>query len=183
MPRFILALPSDRRHLPLLAFLGVALVLLVSVFYIANIPIKVDGDSMYPTLHHGDRVLVSRGYDTPQRGDIVSFSAVISGERDTLMKRVVAIAGDTVEVHGDSILVNGIAEQGGYPISIGAETFRVAPLVVPEGHVYVAGDNRPFSLDSRFFGPVSIADIRGEAFYRYSPVTRLGRIDYEGGRP
>ncbi len=183
VPRFIPTLPSDRKHLPLLAALSVLLIGLLLIFNVLNTVVKVDGDSMFPTLHNGDRVLVSRGYDVAQRGDIISFAALIDGRRDTLIKRVVALGGDTVEVIGDTVVVNGIKDAETYPVLKGSGLFRIAPFRVPAGTVYVMGDNRPVSLDSRFFGPVYLSDIRGEARYIFSPVTRFRRIDETAGRP
>ena len=183
MPHFVPTLPSDRRHIPLLTVLVLALITVISVFYIANIVVKVDGESMLPTLQHGDRVLVTRGHGIVQRGDIVSFSAVIDGKKDRLIKRVVALGGDTVEVSGDTILVNGAPESGAYDYINGDEAFHIGPLSIPARSVYVLGDNRPVSLDSRFFGPVELDQVRGKAVYVISPVTRFKRIDATGGRP
>ncbi|TDB39922.1 MAG: signal peptidase I [Actinobacteria bacterium] len=183
MPRFIPTLPSDRKHIPLLVTLALALALLVSIFYVANTAIKVDGDSMLPGFRNGDRVLITRGYSQPARGDVISFSAVISGKPDELIKRVVALGGDTVEVFGDSVRINGRPEPTTYPVIMGAESFHIEPFTVPAGSVYVLGDNRPVSLDSRFFGPVRLSDVKGKARWIFSPVTRLRRIDAAAGRP
>lgn len=177
MARFIPTLPSDRKRLPLIVALVVALAVVVTVFYVLNTAAKVDGDSMLPGLRNGDRVLITRGYRTPRRGDIVSFSAVIGGQPDTLIKRVVALAGDVVEVNGDSIRINGAPEPGGYQVLKGAEVFHIEPLTVPSGSVYVLGDNRAVSLDSRFFGPVALKNVKGEAVYLFSPIHRFRRID------
>lgn len=183
MARFIPTLPSDRKRVPLIITLVVALAAVVTVFYVLNTAAKVDGDSMLPGLRNGDRILVTRGYRAPRPGDIISFSAVISGKPDTLIKRVVALAGDVVEVNGDSILVNGGAEPGGYQVLKGSEAFHIEPFTVPAGSVYVLGDNRPISLDSRFFGPVALKDVKGKAVYLFSPINRFRRIDAASGRP
>jgi len=183
VPRFIPTLPSDRKHLPLLLALVVLFAVLVSVFYVSNTAIKVDGDSMLPSLMSGDHLLVTRGYTQPARGDVVSFSAVISGKPDDLIKRVVAIGGDTVEVFGDTVLINGQPEPTTYQRITGTESFHIKPFSVPAGSVYVLGDNRPVSLDSRFFGPVRLADVKGRARFIFSPITRFRRIDAAAGRP
>ncbi len=183
MPRFIPTLPTDRDHLPLIGALIILLLALVLVFYGFNTAVKVDGDSMLPGLANGDRVLVSRGYDFAQRGDIISFSAVIDGKRDSLIKRVVAIGGDVVEVTGDTITVNGKPESGGYSIMRVAEDIHLGPFTVPIGSVYVLGDNRPVSLDSRFFGAVPLTDVKGKAVFVFSPITHIRRIDVASGRP
>ncbi len=183
MPRFIPTLPSDRRHIPLLTVLVLALITVVSVFYVVNVVVKVDGESMLPALQDGDRILVTRNRDLLQRGDIVSFSVVIDGKKDRLLKRVVALGGDTVEVNGDTILVNGVPEAGTYDFIVGGENFHIGPISIPARSVYVLGDNRPVSLDSRFFGPVELDNVRGKAVYVISPITNFKRIDATGERP
>ncbi len=183
MPRFIPTLPSDRKHLPLLLALAILLASLLAVFYVANTVIKVDGDSMLPGLRSGDRILVTRGYRQAARGDVISFSAVIAGQPDELIKRVVALSGDTVEVFGDRVVVNGAPEPTTYSLVMGTESFHIEPFTVPPDSVYVLGDNRPVSLDSRFFGPVRLADVKGRALLIFSPITRLRRIDAAAGRP
>lgn len=179
-PRFIPTLPSDRRHLPLLIVLSVALAILVTVLYVTHDTAKVDGPSMEPTLLHGDRILINKGYDAPVRGDVVSFDATISGVPDTLIKRVVAVPGDTVEVFGDRVLVNGSEPSFDNTVLIGDEQFHIVPFTVPAGTVYVLGDNRPVSLDSRFIGLIPLGDIRGRVVWIFSPVTRFRRIDAKG---
>ncbi len=179
-PRFIPTLPSDRRHLPLLLILVVALAVLVTVLYVTHDAETVSGPSMEPTLLSGDRILITKGYSRPARGDIVSFAAVISGKPDTLIKRVVAIPGDSVEVFGDRIFVNGTESPFDSVVIIGNEQFHLGPMDVAAETVYVAGDNRPVSLDSRFIGPVPLANIKGRAVWIFSPVTRVRRIDASG---
>lgn len=176
-PRFIPTLPSDWRHLPLLFVLIVSFTVLITVLYVTHDFAKVDGDSMEPALRSGDRVLITKGYDTPRRGDIISFRATISGAPDVLIKRVVAIPGDSVEILGDRAVVNGEVSPFDAGTLVGSEDLRIAPFTVPEGTVYVLGDNRAVSLDSRFIGPVKIASIRGAVTWIISPVTRFRRID------
>lgn len=154
--------------------------ILITVLYVTHDFAKVDGASMEPTLRSGDRVLITKGYDTPRRGDIISFRATISGEPDVLIKRVVAIPGDSVEVVGDQAFVNGEVSPFDAGTIQGSEGFHIAPLTVPEGSVYVLGDNRAVSLDSRFIGPVLIGSIRGAVTWVFSPVTHFRRIDANG---
>lgn len=183
MPRFIPVLPTDRRYIPLVGILIVLLTVIVMVFFVVNTAVKVDGDSMLPGLHSGDHVLVTRGYRSPMRGDIVSLSIMIEGEPDSLIKRVIGIPGDTVEIFGDRVTVNGAPEPTWYETAMGAEAFHLGPLVVPEGTVYVLGDNREISMDSRFFGAVKLSHVRGRAIYLFSPISRMRRIDATAGRP
>lgn len=183
MPRFIPVLPTDRRYLPLVGSLVVVLTVVVMVFFVSNRAVRVDGESMLPGLHNGDHILVSRGYRSPVRGDIVSVTIVIEGEADSIIKRVVGLPGDTIEVFGDRITINGAPEPTWYATAMGSENFHLGPLVVPEGTVYVLGDNRAVSMDSRFFGAVKLSHVSGRAIYLFSPVSRIRRIDATARRP
>lgn len=169
---------SDRRFLfalPALVFILAAIVtLLYGVFSVT----VVDGDSMNPTLSHGERILVTRGYSAPVRGDVISFRATEeSGRTVRVLKRVVAVQGDTVEVRGDVAYVNGSLSEVAPRARIGDRPMRFGPLIVPEGHVFVLGDNRPISLDSRFIGPVPMDSVIGRAAFVILPVTRIRDVD------
>ncbi|MDI6900426.1 MAG: signal peptidase I [Anaerosomatales bacterium] len=175
--RFIPFRDSDRRHLPLLAILTALLVVVVLVFVVIYRPAVVSGDSMYPTLHDADRVLFTRDYTEPRRGDIVLAAALRNGMPVRIIKRVVAVSGDTVEVQGDCILVNGEPEPHRDLTRRACEYPRIGPLVVPEGRVFLAGDNRPASIDSRLIGTVDVGDIAGRAAAIFAPVHRVRLID------
>lgn len=131
----------------------------------------VSGSSMYSTLHDGDRVLVNklsyRMHD-PRRGDVVVLKTLESvGERD-LIKRVVALPGETVEYRSCVLYVDGRTVSEPYldpkvvtPNNCGGDQ---GALTVPEDTVFVLGDNRGGSKDSRDLGPISYDDIIGRAF-------------------
>lgn len=175
--RFIPFRERDNRYVPLLVFLSIVLVSLWFTFGVAFRAEKVDGDSMRDTLMTGDRMLVTRGYATPARGDIVSADVVIQGQPDRILKRVVGLPGDTIEVRGDSVWVNGLLASWPGVITGSADRFHLGPFEVPPRHLYVLGDNRPVSLDSRYIGPIPLDQVRGKAVAVYLPVTRIGRID------
>ncbi len=181
--RFILFRDRDRRHLPLLAILVALLTVIVLVFAVIYRPTVVSGDSMYPTLHDADLILITRDYTEPQRGDIVLAAALRNGMPVTIIKRVVAIAGDTVEVHGDCVMVNGEPEPERDLTRRACEYPRLGPLVVPEGRVFLAGDNRPVSIDSRLIGTVAVTDITGRAVAVFAPVHRVHLIDARSTSP
>ena len=146
----------------LLVFLASLTYLLFGfVFRISN----VYGESMYPTLHHGAALLLRGAGYTPKRGDIVVFRSDNYGE--ALVKRVVALGGESVFVDAASgdVYINGQFLEEDYiekePLNKG--TGRV--VNVPEGYIFVLGDNRNFSSDSRTFGPVPVEDITGGVIY------------------
>lgn len=161
----------------LIPLLLVFLVIL-SVFYIFFRHLLVDGDSMLPTLNDGDRVLITRNFFEPARGDIVIVRARPGEgqEERELIKRIVAVEGDVVIVRSGIAYVNGV-EETGHPVLSSATDVSRAEEVVPPGHVYILGDNRPVSYDSRFYGPAPIGAITGKVVAVYAPISRAGRID------
>lgn len=132
---------------------------------------KVEGNSMERTLHTGERVLVNkfvfRIMRQPQPGDIVVFRYPRQPDRN-FIKRVVALAGDKVEMRAGKVYVNG--ERMPEAPTVIASEMDSPPQVVPEDSVWVLGDNRNNSEDSRFFGEVPLTHIRGLAFLRFWPL-------------
>jgi signal peptidase I len=138
----------------------------------------IDGPSMESTLHPSDRVLVNkmsyRLHDV-NRGDVVVFDRVTSADQhDDLIKRVIALPGERLEVRSCVIYIDGVRLDEPYlsdellsqpdPVSQCGVHTDMIPTVVPEDMVFVMGDNRPQSFDSRDFGPIDIDKIRGRAF-------------------
>ena len=139
---------------------------------------RIPTESMVPTLEVGDRVLASKfiyRFFEPERGDIVVFDSVDEDDQ-TLIKRVVGVAEDEIQVQGGVLYVNDEAQEE--PYLNDADQFRsyYGPTVVPEGHIFVMGDNRGNSADSRVFGPLPLENLKGEAFMRFWPVSKIGTI-------
>jgi len=142
---------------------------LLQAFYIPSL-------SMSPTLELQDRVLVNKlSYDLHDinRGDVVVFRSPKTNDSETkdLIKRVVGLPGETIESQGGQVLIDGIALAEGYlqpGIDPGPPVER---QVIPQGHVFVMGDNRSQSKDSRSFGPISESLVVGRAFVKVWPVT------------
>ena len=133
---------------------------------------SVDGPSMMPTLQDGDKVVVSTMGYKAQKGDVVVLSST-EGLKKPIIKRVVAVAGDTVDINFTTgvVTVNGIEEH--YTDELTTQQFDVAfPLTVPEGTVFVLGDNRGVSLDSRStqVGCVDERLIVGKVLFRFFPL-------------
>jgi signal peptidase I len=154
--------------------LAVAMVLRAVLFQAYWIP----SESMEPTLQRDDRVLVNRlSYRVGDigRGDVVVFARPPgqpdSGIKD-LIKRVIALEGETVEGRNGQVVVDGTALDEDY-LADGPPIGDFGPVVVPENHVFVMGDNRNNSVDSRVFGPIDDDSIIGRAFVLFWPLDRL----------
>ena len=135
----------------------------------------ISGDSMNPTLAHGDRILVSKlAYRSrgPEKGDIVAFKMGLR----TIVKRVVSVPGDVVEVRNDQLYCNGRAFASA-PGSHNPHRRPYGPIEVRNRHVFVVGDNMVLSVDSRDFGTIPYRDIIGKAVFRYFPPKRMGGLD------
>jgi len=140
----------------------------------------IPSPSMVPTLEVHDRVLVNKlsyKMGTVHRGDVVVFErpeAEAGGIRD-LIKRVVAVEGDTIETRGDTLYVNDEPVREPYvkSASIGGAVTR---RTIPSNEVFVMGDNRTNSSDSRVFGPIPEDTIVGRAFVKIWPLGSLGLL-------
>lgn len=143
------------------------ILLLILIFLIFQLFVGVShvkGDSMEPSLHSGDIVFYQRINTSYQKGDIVSVR-VPSG--DYYVKRVIATEGDTVDIRNGKVYVNGDMLEEPY---IQGETKEqdgtvVYPLTLEEDQIFVMGDNREISMDSRIFGPVSKRQIKGKILF------------------
>jgi signal peptidase I len=142
----------------------------------------IPSPSMTPTLEVGDRVLVNKlAYRTHDvhRGDLVVFerppeaSDGEGSEIKDLIKRVVAVGGDTLEARDGQVYVNDERIEEPYLVD-GTPTDNLPRQVIPEGFVFVMGDNRTNSQDSRYFGPIDEDTIVGRAFVKVLPVSDLG---------
>lgn len=149
-----------------------ALVVITILFTFAFRVVNVDGTSMKPTLQDNDKVVVSSvGYEA-QRGDIVVISST-DGLKEPIIKRVVAVGGDTVDINFTTgvVTVNGSEED--YTDELTSQQFDIAfPITVPEGTVFVLGDNRSNSLDSRStrVGCVDERLVVGKVLFRFFPI-------------
>jgi signal peptidase I len=142
-------------------------------------PTRVHGLSMEPSLHTDQRLVVEKisyRMHGPRRGDIVVFN-MPQQSTELLIKRVVGLPGETVEIHSGMVYINGTPLSEPY---LDQETRgRFGPMVVPPLHVFVLGDNRSFSNDSRAFGAVPIENILGRAWFSYWPFSDVGILDLD----
>jgi signal peptidase I len=135
----------------------------------------VEQTSMEPTLEPAQRLIVDRltpNFDPYKRGDIVVFEApAVTNAPAPMIKRVIAIEGSTVSIESGRVYVDGIALTE--PYTFGGEptlpTTITTRWVIPPGHIFVLGDHRTHSVDSRAFGPVPTASVIGRAWLRFFP--------------
>jgi len=154
-------------------------------------PVHVDGLSMYPTLNHRD-YLISENIHSIHRGDIISFKSSIPiseeelnefnlfqrmklGKTKNLIKRVIAIAEDELLIQNGHVYVNGEQLEEDY-IYDDYTYGDIHIQSIPKGKVFVLGDNRDNSTDSRAIGLVDEKDIHGKVFVRLLPLSQLGTI-------
>lgn len=148
-----------------------AIAMLVQAFVVK--PFTIHQVSMQPTLLERDRILLNRmsyHFRDPERGDVVVFHSPMN-EGDDLVKRVVGVAGETVAIRGGSLYINGELQDEPYVLERHIRDDD-QEVLVPPGHVFVMGDNRNNSGDSRFFGPIEVDSIIGCAFCVYWPIGR-----------
>lgn len=188
--------PGKKKKNELVEWLKALLIALVLVFLIRWLlfkPFIVQGPSMQPNFVTGQKLIVNEIlYDIrkPERGEVVVFHVPSEG-RD-FIKRVIAVAGDTVKVEGDKVLVNGnpvnetyiqeAIDQAHADDTLYNNTnfpnVYVPDGKVPEGHVFVMGDNRSNSTDSRMIGYVPLEDIVGRADLIFWPLKDVGLINH-----
>ena len=161
---------------------AILIALLVRTFVMQSF--QIPSDSMNETLLAGDRVLVNRlsyRLHDVNRGDVIVFdrpdsAPAAAGEPEDLIKRVIGLPGETIETRDGVVYIDG--EQLDEPY-LEPDTFTgnlEEPITVPEGEVFVLGDNRGNSSDSRFIGPIPIDSIEGRAFANIWPPSRISGL-------
>jgi signal peptidase I len=138
---------------------------------------QVQGQSMEPNLHTAQRLVVEKvtyHLHGPRRGDIVVLDLPEAGP-ELLIKRVIGLPGETISGKGGQVFIDGVPLEEPYVTSPGGRD--IPEQVVPPLHVFVMGDNRQFSNDSRNFGFVPIDNIIGRAWFSYWPIELLGPVN------
>ena len=156
--------------------LTVVAVLLIATFLVRHT--LVQGGSMNNTLRNGQHLLISDVNYEPKNGDVIVFVPLNQDNRSTpFIKRVIAVAGQTVEIRSGVVLVDGLAQSEEY-LSLSKGHSSYPETTVPEGYVFVLGDNRTNSHDSREddVGMIDVRSILGKVVFRVWPVSTIGQI-------
>lgn len=168
------------------------LVIALSIFLVVYLfllqPHQVNGKSMEPNFQSGDYVLtdkISYRFGVPKRGDVVVFQAPASancpqGTGCDFIKRVIALPNETIEIRSGQFYINSEPLDEEYIPETTAtdpgEFMRNRQVTLGESEYFVIGDNRPYSSDSRAWGPIDRSMIVGKAFFRYWPPESMGSI-------
>lgn len=155
--------------------IAVVLALLIRTFVVQAF--KIPSGSMLPTLQIGDHILVNKliyRFEKPSRGDIIVFKFPYGDGKD-FIKRVIGLPGETIELRDKQVFINGQPLEETYAIYKDPHILtnphsprdNFGPVKVPEGHLFVMGDNRDQSMDSRFWGFLDMGKIKGKAFIIY----------------
>lgn len=167
----------ERINLLKFLLISISLALLIRTFVINST--IIDGNSMYPTLQNGERLLVNNVayiFGHPKRGDVISLKAP-DAESENYVKRVVGLPGDKVVIESGKVYLNGKEYVENYEkTGTYTESDNGKSWVISEDEIFVLGDNRePYaSKDSRTLGPIDIRKLRGKVFFRYYPFSRKG---------
>lgn len=162
----------------ILVALGVALLLRTFVVGVYEVP----SGSMLETIQEGDLLLgekVTLNWESPKAGDVVTFESPRE-PGTTLVKRVIAVAGQTVDLRDGNVYVDGVQldessytlDKPSYSLSDQAGSAGISyPYTIPDGYIWVMGDNRTNSLDSRYFGPVRVSSVTSKILCIYWPIS------------
>ncbi len=154
---------------------AILIALLINVF--VGQATRVEGQSMEPNLHTDQRLVVEKvsyRFHGPQRYDIVVLKLPSQGD-ELLIKRVIGLPGETVEIRDGQVFINGQLLDEPF-VDEETQPGRNGQVTVPPLHVYVLGDNRNHSNDSRSFGPVPIENLVGRAWVSYWPPENIGVV-------
>lgn len=172
------------------------LLLAALIFFLVRLVVlnfRVDGQSMTPNLEDGQMLLVNRNayqfvdwqgsmfypFDPPERGDIVVFNPPTQSDKPYI-KRIIGLPGDEVTFSNGQVLVNGeLLDEDYIDDRTRCSRNDFCDVIVPEGSIFVLGDHRSNSSDSRVFGVVPIENVIGKAWLSYWPADDIGFVPHE----
>jgi signal peptidase I len=141
---------------------------------------RIESHSMQPNFYEGEFILVNKlayRLGTPERGDVLVFHNPNNPEEDYI-KRIIGLPGDTVDIYNGQVFINGKPLVEDYPMNEISPGQVYGPVVIEPDHLFVMGDNRPQSQDSRVFGQLSEDLVVGKAWVRVWPFNKFGIIQH-----
>ena len=187
MPNFFKAIGNF--FLDIIETVVIALSIFLVIYLTLVQPHQVNGQSMVPTFQSGEYVLtdkVSYRFRNPERGEVVVFHAPEAahcpkGTGCDFIKRVIGVPGDTVGLENSKYIVNDVALDENYIpadyVTLPGAFMKGRTVTLGPDEYFVSGDNRPYSSDSRAWGPIGKSEIVGRAFFRYWPANVMGVIN------
>ena len=147
----------------------IVIVVFVRTFIIT--PVKVNGNSMYPTLR-GNEIMLLNKLGNIERFDIVVIK--LDDYDEELIKRIIGLPGETVEIKNNEVYINDelLEDEYGYGV-----TYNIDPITLGDDEYFVLGDNRIISLDSRSFGTVKRNEIKGTTNFIMYPFGKIGKVE------
>jgi signal peptidase I len=169
--------PGTRNTIEWIVVIGGAVLITILLRTFAFQTFYIPSESMLPTLQVGDRIVVNKIADDYDRGNIVVFNKPDSWQaaHAVLIKRIVGLPGETLEIRNNTVFIDGEELVEPY-LAEGATMADYGPFTIPDGQVFVMGDNRTFSSDSRENGPVPLSDVVGRAALRIWPIGTFGGL-------
>lgn len=161
-----------------------ALAVFLLIYFVIARPFQVSGDSMFPTYKDRQYIftnIIGLKLGHLNRGDVIVFKAPIDSSKD-FIKRVIALPGDTVELKDGFVYVNGNKLNESTYLSSDVRTFggtflnENTPKKIPDGYVFVMGDNRSYSSDSREWGLLKKSEVIGKSFFVYWPISEAHAV-------
>ncbi len=147
----------------------IVIVVFIRTFIIT--PVKVNGSSMYPTLE-GDEIMLLNKLGSIDRFDIVVLK--LDGDDDNLIKRIIGLPGETVEIKENQIYINDELLEDPYGYGV---TYNIDPVTLGSDEYFILGDNRIISLDSRVFGKIHESEIKGTTNFIMYPFSKIGKVE------
>lgn len=153
--------------------IAIVVIILIRTYIIS--PIRVDGPSMNNTLSNNDLLFLKKYEHDYERYDIIVFKF----GKDKLIKRVIGLPGEEIEIKNNLVYINGEVIEEPYldEENLDSNSSDMEKITVPAGTYFVMGDNRRESFDSRYFGPISKNQIFGVADFRIYPINKFGNVN------
>ena len=153
--------------------IAIVVIILIRTYIIS--PIRVDGPSMNNTLSNNDLLFLKKYEHDYERYNIIVFKF----GKDKLIKRVIGLQGEEIEIKNNLVYINGEVIEEPYldEENLDSNSSDMEKITVPAGTYFVMGDNRRESFDSRYFGPISKNQIFGVADFRIYPINKFGNVN------